>query len=298
VRAPRIALAHDGFSPYSDGSRNFLLKTGPFAVDEAVAGTALAMPADQTPPAMQRFKTIWTAQQGTAGGGAFAFVLAGYGDARVAMEFARGFRRERTIYALQPPIATAETTANLHDVIEEYTASLRRCQPSGPYHLGGYSAGGLMALEIARRLSEQGEDVRLLAILDPLFAHYRHLAIAGFNVMKRAVDGLHPSMTRRLRILRILTAMVRDEALAFHLRALNGHRPAPYRGRIDLFWTRTPFPLRPPRALAEWRAIGGGGLVVHQAPGTHHSFMRPPHVHQLAQALDAMIDAPSAQVVP
>ena len=219
-------------------------------------------------------------------------MLAGYGDARVAMELARGFRKERTIYALQPPLATPEANASLGDLVEEYTTSLRRCQPSGPYHLGGYSAGGLMALEIARRLSAQGEQVGLLAILDPLFAHYRHLAIAGFTAMKRAVDRIPPSATKRFRILRILTAMVRDEALAFHLRALNGHRPAPYRGRIDLFWTRTPFPLRPPRALSQWRAIGGGGLVVHPAPGTHHSFMRPPHVYHLARTLDAMIDVP------
>ena len=153
-----------------------------------------------------------------------------------------------------------------------------------------------MALEIARRLSTQGEDVRLLAILDPLFAHYRNLASVGFSAMKQAIDGIPWPVRRRFRTLRILTAMVRDEALAFHLRALNGHRPAPYPGRIDLFWTRTPFPLRPPRALAQWRAIGGGGLVVHTAPGTHHSFMRPPHVHQLARELDAMIDVDAARV--
>jgi thioesterase domain-containing protein len=253
---------------------------------------------DQAPAVAQRFKTIWTAQQGATGGGAFAFVLAGYGDARVAMELARGFRRERTIYALQPPLATAEVTPSLDDVVDEYTTSLRRCQPSGPYHLGGYSAGGLMALAIARRLLEQGQDVCLLAIMDPLFAHYRKLAVVGFNAMKRVVDGVPPSVTRRSRLLRILTAMVHDDALAFHLRALNGHRPGPYAGRIDLFWTRTPFPLRPPRALAEWRAIGGARLVVHKAPGTHHSFMRPPHVHQLARALDAMIDASPAAVGP
>lgn len=218
-------------------------------------------------------------------------MVAGYGDARVAMDFARGFRNERTIYVLQPPLATPDARANLREVVEEYTTSLRCHQPSGPYHLGGYSAGGLIALEIARRLSVHGEEVRVLAILDPLFAHYRNLAVAGFNAMKRTIDVMPASVTKRFRILRILTAMVRDDALAFHLRALNGHRPAPYPGRIDLFWTRTPFPLRPPRALAQWRAIGGGGLVVHTLPGTHHSFMRPPHVQQLARTLDSLIDA-------
>jgi thioesterase domain-containing protein len=262
------------------------VQTGPLPADERAdrPPTTRSSSARSVP-----FKTIWAAQEGTAAGGVFAFVVAGYGDARVALDLARGFRQERTVYVLQPPDAGG-VDHSLRAVIDEYAASLQRCQPSGPYHLGGYSAGGLIALEIGRRLMEAGERVELLAIFDPLFADYGDLAVFGYRAMKRGIDALNPAITRRSRLLRILTAMVRDEALAFHLRALQGHRPAPYPGTIHLFWTRTPFPLRPPRALSRWRAIGGDGLIVHRAPGTHHSFMRPPHVHRLAGTLDAMMD--------
>ena len=45
---------------------------------------------------------------------------------------------------------------------------IREVQNSGPYRIGGYSLGGLIALEIARQLKEQGEEVELLFLLDPM----------------------------------------------------------------------------------------------------------------------------------
>ncbi|MFP2903427.1 thioesterase domain-containing protein, partial [Corallococcus sp. 4LFB] len=39
-------------------------------------------------------------------------------------------------------------------------------QPHGPYQLGGWSLGGLVAYEMAQRLREAGEAVHLLALID------------------------------------------------------------------------------------------------------------------------------------
>jgi amino acid adenylation domain-containing protein len=52
------------------------------------------------------------------------------------------------------------------DMAACYLAELRGVRPRGPYHLGGYSFGGLVAFEMARLLSAAGERVALLAILD------------------------------------------------------------------------------------------------------------------------------------
>ena len=49
---------------------------------------------------------------------------------------------------------------------EEYVAAIREVQPQGPYLLGGWSAGGLIALEMAQQLLGQGESIRMLALLD------------------------------------------------------------------------------------------------------------------------------------
>jgi len=54
----------------------------------------------------------------------------------------------------------------IEDMAELYVKKLRRVQPHGPYFLGGYCMGGTVALEMAQRLTAQGEEVALLALFD------------------------------------------------------------------------------------------------------------------------------------
>ena len=62
-----------------------------------------------------------------------------------------------------PALGLAEL---LPAIAERFLVDLRAVLPRGPYHLGGYSRGGLIALEVARRLIADGETVALLALLD------------------------------------------------------------------------------------------------------------------------------------
>ena len=48
----------------------------------------------------------------------------------------------------------------------EYVDAIRLQQPSGPYIIGGWSLGGVIAYEVARQLMEQGETIRRLILLD------------------------------------------------------------------------------------------------------------------------------------
>jgi thioesterase domain-containing protein len=69
---------------------------------------------------------------------------------------------DRPIYGLEqgePPATFAEGVTAALDQI-------RRVQPAGPYHLLGWSFGGLLAHAIATRLAGDGEKVALLAVLD------------------------------------------------------------------------------------------------------------------------------------
>jgi aspartate racemase len=58
-----------------------------------------------------------------------------------------------------------------HTRIEEMAAycieAMRTLQSEGPYFLGGHSAGGLVAFEMAQQLQKQGQKVALLALFDP-----------------------------------------------------------------------------------------------------------------------------------
>lgn len=57
---------------------------------------------------------------------------------------------------------------NLETLARRQIANIRKHQPAGPYWLGGFSFGGLLALEIARQLERSGEEVPLLCLLDPM----------------------------------------------------------------------------------------------------------------------------------
>jgi amino acid adenylation domain-containing protein len=66
------------------------------------------------------------------------------------------------------PQADAAVMAN------HYVSELRRVQPHGPYLIGGWSSGGVIAFEMARQLEETGEKVDRLVVLDcpaPLAPH-------------------------------------------------------------------------------------------------------------------------------
>ena len=52
------------------------------------------------------------------------------------------------------------------DIAEHYARELQQARPAGPVVICGYSYGGIIAMELAKRLTEQGREVPLLVILD------------------------------------------------------------------------------------------------------------------------------------
>jgi len=55
---------------------------------------------------------------------------------------------------------------SIYALATEFLQDIRQKQPHGPYYLGGFSAGGLAAYEVAQMLTCQGESVALLALID------------------------------------------------------------------------------------------------------------------------------------
>ncbi|MFI8356847.1 SDR family NAD(P)-dependent oxidoreductase [Streptomyces cyaneofuscatus] len=54
----------------------------------------------------------------------------------------------------------------LDEMVDHYIACIRQVQPEGPYVLGGYSFGGLIAMRMAQRLHDEGEQIRHLVMFD------------------------------------------------------------------------------------------------------------------------------------
>jgi pyochelin synthetase len=71
-------------------------------------------------------------------------------------------------YAFQAPGPDAgrDVPGSVAEFAAEYVAELRRVRPAGPYLLGGWSSGAVIAAEMARRLEDMGDKVQLLFVVD------------------------------------------------------------------------------------------------------------------------------------
>ncbi|KAG0197848.1 hypothetical protein BGX28_008647, partial [Mortierella sp. GBA30] len=83
---------------------------------------------------------------------------------------------DQPLYGLQARGFTGngKMASTLDEMVLDYIDQVRRIQPHGPYHLLGYSFGGLVAHTMASYLEEQGEHVALVAMMDTP-AHYHNL---------------------------------------------------------------------------------------------------------------------------
>jgi thioesterase domain-containing protein/acyl carrier protein len=75
---------------------------------------------------------------------------------------------EQPFYGLKDPSLDKEAVSNLtvEALAERFIDAVRSIQPHGPYRLGGWSFGGIVAFEMAHQLLADGEEVDVLIILD------------------------------------------------------------------------------------------------------------------------------------
>src|SRR5262249_43691494 len=82
-------------------------------------------------------------------------------------ELARQLGPEQPFYAFQTPQPGEGRKLNtIENLAAHYLEYLPEIQPRGPYRLGGWSMGGVIAFEMARRLVDRGEVVELVALID------------------------------------------------------------------------------------------------------------------------------------
>jgi amino acid adenylation domain-containing protein len=194
-----------------------------------------------------------------------------------------------------------------------YIEEIRRVQPAGPYRLGGWSLGGVIAFEMARQLLAAGEEVELLAMLDSspkiagsevpddvtllldIVAYVANLwnkpDLAASREALEALDSevrldfvlgllrdadFLPQGTGRDRLRRALD-VYRANGLA-----VQGYELAPYAGPLILFKAEEG-PGGP--ETYGWSDLAAGGVEVETVPGHHLNLLAEPNVRTLAQRL-------------
>ncbi len=90
------------------------------------------------------------------------------GMAWTYLGLAEALAPDRPVYGLQAPdLSGREPSArSIEEFADRYVREIRAVQPHGPYHLMGWSFGGLIAHAIATRLERDGHEVGVLALLD------------------------------------------------------------------------------------------------------------------------------------
>nr|WP_281063264.1 amino acid adenylation domain-containing protein [Ancylobacter gelatini] len=81
---------------------------------------------------------------------------------------ARALQPRRTVHGLQAPALAPDVplASSLDALAADYAARIRQVFPQGPYHLVGWSVGGILAQAVAVKLAEGGARLGVVAMLD------------------------------------------------------------------------------------------------------------------------------------
>lgn len=186
------------------------------------------------------------------------FALPGHnGDVFCYVALGKYIDPEQSIYGVQPPgLEGSEPLHSIPDLAAHCIRQIREMRPSGPYALAGFCAGGTVAFEIARQLTEAGEQVTMLMLLGSAAPQtyrrsssmLRRLRFYGGRVLAHARAALTTSprqtLARFSRTARALAPNASSEASPNEqqprqrleeatLSAIRDFRPARYEGRID-----------------------------------------------------------------
>ncbi|MFF5536387.1 amino acid adenylation domain-containing protein [Streptomyces cinerochromogenes] len=224
---------------------------------------------------------------------------------------------DRPVYGLQARGLNGPEAlpASLREMAADYLDHVRSVQPTGPYHLLGWSFGGVVAHEMAVQLEESGESVQTLALLDahPAGANAAGTAasasaetvpgsVAGRDVLAMLLEffGYDPALwagesltyPRFVEITRARAGLLasfderRIAALARtftnNTRVAGLHEPRPFGGNTVMFTARDH---APETALGLWRPLVRGSLEVLPVDCTHMEMGHPAALGQVGRVL-------------
>jgi acyl-CoA synthetase (AMP-forming)/AMP-acid ligase II/thioesterase domain-containing protein/acyl carrier protein len=216
----------------------------------------------------------------------------------------------RGLAGREPPHASVEAMA------AEYLRYVKARQPSGPYYLCGYSFGGLVAFEMARRLRDAGDEVGMVGLFDTMLSPVRWslrtwLSIARMRIARATsvvraknlaqfaaarthdpADGL-PDGLPLPRFLKFAPASVLRVA-ASALIASARYRPRFYPGELTLFSAVGREPGLPSLQLTwcEHALV----LSIVETAGAHTTMLSVPNAASLAARLTQRLSECSGQV--
>lgn len=254
-----------------------------------------------------------------------------HGSAFRFQALARALGPDQPVYGFESPFLAADPPPyrTIATLALAYATEITRRFPEGPYLLGGYSFGGILAFEVAQQLVRDGHEVELLVVVD-VGPGYRGINHDTRHPPPKPWLGIAPPadpeqpLTRRARHY----LGMRPKALARHVvwrAGLDGYlEPLLFRrdlrrtGRIApghrlwYAWRKHwqlaktwadedhSYPGRVELVWAEesgsddatmgWGAIAEGGVGVHRVPVVHEELMEEGSVEATAAVVRSLLD--------
>lgn len=207
------------------------------------------------------------------------------------------------LYYLPPPMELEGTFPpydSFEDLASRYREAIRLVQPQGPYFLGGFSGGALLAFETARQLRQKRGPIALLFLLDPSPPGNLPLVSMpwSFHLKKLLQIPFREKPVYLLTILKNLSQKMMGEVY----RAFGYDLPNPLHGSLPILSLRSaiknylPGPFSDKTVLIkgnlgleknffDWESLVGSQLEVHGLEADHTRFLKKPFIHIWAEHL-------------
>lgn len=274
------------------------------------------------------WSSLVTIQEGD-GGAPLVVAPDVFGDTLMGYrELARRLGSDQRVLALRARGLDGRSApqTRIEDMAAEYVEEIRRIQPAGPYMIAGHCFGGNVALDMARRLRAEGDEVGLLALIDSMpYGHRkrsRPLVNAGLHIatlrggamnmeyVKTRLNAAYTRFKRQVwwrggaalyRRTGLLPRFLRANVAEANLRAAGEYVAGDYPGAVMLFLVGAEDDARNAERVAAWRSLARDGVEVHQVVGdevNHLSIMREPYVRTVANPLRERISEITAAAAP
>ena len=204
--------------------------------------------------------------------------------------------------------------------VDHHLAGLARLPVEPPYFLAGWSFGGIVAMEVARRLQAQGTAVAFVGMIDsvrpkrnprglrPYLEHHRAelrelpWARRRRYVVRLALGGAKRDLMRARRMVYRIAARIgvaEPRPLSYGMSPLKlsvwkaylNYAAEPYTSPVSLYYCDD---TRDDKAAGDpalrWSRVLRGGLELSQIPGGHLELFDPPNVESLARCLERSLE--------
>jgi len=199
---------------------------------------------------------------------------------------------------LEDLMAGKKVDVSVEILAKAYYKAICRHQPKGPYQLLGLSFGGLLAVEIARMLKENGKEVISVILLDTMLPTGRRLRFLSKckQEIKKTIKALELFCNKKLNRSAIGNVVkmdyFRDQAFSASVKRYESLGMA-YDGKIVLIKAKDRSEWGKGVSFAHdygWHQFVKGGIDVHEVAGDHLGIVEQPNVVELARLVRSYLE--------